>query len=433
MLHYNVHVDDLRRAYESHRHIQESEKFDARKLISAFETKRAESKFAPLDTDIEGQKKIIQAAKNNDRDAINYIYLKCATVINQTFWKNYLGPSGRARKARIDSGAWYEWGANAFQTLVGGFKEYRESSKGAIELFDETKYTEGDLWKAFRFRFYKLLINTSKEANVGEITGGMKDVGGMRDSSFTNVKVQSYDPAWQDSVADEYSTDDDDNGGGGPGYEDETFTRVSNSMALEAFMPAWRKFVQSPAIAEGRYGVTPALVFKAVLENPSLSQADLEKRYGSLSHNTIRKYLNVAVEALKANGITQHDLSIAVKDIGADKLASYIVAEEPVAKQKADTSDSTLAKFQSFADDPRLWNSAKKGWSAGPIMVEWILDNNINLEQLARDIPLNFYIDYYWKRCLKMLKQKGLSLDDVKALSKKYGKKKIAGMIGDIE
>jgi hypothetical protein len=405
---------------------ESSRKFDAADIIPAPERTRILAKFDAKAADVAGQKAILSAAQKGDNDAIIYLWLKCAPRVNQTFWKKFLGPNPSIRRARISSGAWEDWVSIAYQTLTNGFKEYRDA-KGALETFDLDRVSYGNIIEIFGYTFSQLLGNSALEANSKEMSSGMTGVAAGGGKFAGKIAVDSYDGSFQDSEQEEHGD-----------YADETFDTAYASTELDAFWPKWKRFVQDPALTVGKYGITPGALFKAVLDNPTWDIPDLTKRFTTLSRNTIQSYLDKCVPVLKQYGIDQASLQNAIQLAGAKKLTDYLVIadEPPEPAPIADntTDDPFLSKFAAFAADPRLWNSARNGWAAAPVLYEWILNPKVDLDKLAKEAGVaKSYMHFYKDRAFKLLKQKGIEESDLKAAIKKHGAKELASYVGELD
>jgi hypothetical protein len=429
LLEYIVH-------YNTSRALREAEgKFDAADIIPKREQERLRAKFSKQAESTQGQIKIIEEAKKGFQDATLYLWLRCADRINKTFWKKYLGPNKSTQRSRIQSGAWEEWLAIAYETLTHGSKEYRDA-RGALDLFKPEKFSgSGDAIESFGYMLTNLLTNSAVESNYKTTTSGMANAPGIGDASFAEkVRVDSYDPAFMDSEQEAKGD-----------HSDETFDTAFNNIELDEFWPKWKKYLQDEKLGKSKYGVSPGLIFKEVLEHPTWGISELNDKYSATSRNTIKSYLDQAVATLSDYGIDHSQLMNAIQVAGSDKLVQYMTFDEPEAPTRAKKpkpkdvgatgDDADLDKWQAFCDNPKLWGNSRKGWSAGPMMVEWILDPSYDPKKIAEEahIPYKGYAEWYDQRMWKLLRQAGLDEAGLKRLIKKYGKKTIANMIGEVE
>jgi hypothetical protein len=421
-------------------------KFDFRKMLSGPEQQRANLKWAPYDQkgpdgkyNTAKQARIFKAAQKGDRDAINYIYLKCAENIGKTFWDAFLGPNKSIQAKRINDGAVSEWASIAYETLTGGFKEYRDA-KGALETFDTSKYTYGDLFQNFKFYFWNLLRNSAKETNYSNSLGGLsnvRDTTGGEDFK-KGIEIAGYDPAYMDEQQDKHH-----------GLDDETADSVITNDTVGSFLSKWKEFAQDPEVNEGKV-VTPAAVLKTTLElgSGADSATILTEKFPQVSRNTVMTYVRKAVEIMSSKyGIQYEDLMTAIKQIGEDKVASYLKGpesetpvevapsnvEEKRAKKtaKASASPDLMEAWQLMADDPRLWTSPRKGWSRGPFIVELTKDPSLTPEDFQEwnKIPGNWN-ELVYNSLPKIFKRYGIDWNEVKALPQKQ-RDMLAGMIGE--
>jgi hypothetical protein len=409
-----------------------SKKFDFKNYISPLEKKKAEEKWGKYDKkengkyNIDDQKKIIKAAKNGDRDAVNYIYLKCAENIGKTFWTSYLGPNTQIQSRRIRDGAKDEWAGIAFQALTGGFKEH-SNAKSALETFNPDKYSYGDLFQNFKFYYWNILRNAAVEANYKEKFQGMSKVKGIKNGEYTNsdISIKEYEP-------NEIEANQDLN-------TDETFDIVADNQDVEEFLDSWMEFSQDTRLNEGKF-CTPKSVLKNVIEAGANAQSVdfLKNKYPQVSRNTIMNYLHKAVEILNEYEINFQLLTKAIKKLGEDKIASYLDTGEEAeadtsaasefdlttvegrrAARNARKNKSFETKWTELAKDPSLWQSMRKGWGKGPILIELLNDPSLTASDLNKMIGVKGdWSDMTYKSLFNVLKRHELNFDDIKSMPK---------------
>jgi hypothetical protein len=427
-------------------------KFDARKVLSATERDLANEKWSKYDTTTANQKKIFIAAKNGDPSAINYIWLQCAANVTKTFWKSFLGPNRKAQQGRIQNGAFTDWCSIAFETLTGGFKEYRDA-KGALQTFDPSKYKDGNLFQNFRFYFWQLLRNSAKEANIKEHSSGMSDTPGIKDGSFVDkVQIGQYDPVYMDEMQETHGA-----------YDDPTAKSFENSEEVSFFLSKWKEFAQNPKVSSPRSGgVSPAAILKVAIEaGPGADSFKvLTNAFPQVSRNTLANYLQDAVKVMTEYDLTYQQLMTTIHEIGDDKVASYLdgpgttESQEAVAETtggvpetkghaienavektvgKKAVKDGKNAEFDSrwnsFVNDPHLWTSTRKGWNAGAMAYEIVKDPRTTVEDITEWNGIKgSFNEATVNRVYKMLKKFGV--EEVLKM-KKADREHYAAMIGD--
>ena len=427
--------------------------------VSRSQVQRAKEKWGKYDTTTDNQKKIIEAARKGDKDAIVYTYIKCADNIGKTFWKSYLGPSGKARQKRIDEGAITEWTALAWETLVGGHKGYRDA-KGALETFDTSKYDHGDLFKNFGYHYWRLLQNTANEDNYVSSTGGMADTPGIKGGKWTGKRdgITSYDPTYMDSEQEKNDT------------RDPTLEEFEGREEIADFIRGWKEFAQDPIVNESHYGITPGGILRIIIENTRNSDGEggynqvLKAYGGKVSKNTIRGYVSKVVEVFPKYDLDYPMLQNAIRVLGEDKVASYLpndldsasqVGDDVPAKDEeapvsppADVETPMKAEKQAkvarsaprgdykdkcdkLSEDPHLWTSARKGWTAGAFLFEMIKDPSVKPSTFSEwnAIPGDWNTVTY-NRTLKLVKKYGLDWEMLKKLPQDE-RESLASMIGE--
>ena len=393
-------------------------------MISSSEKARANSKWKAKDGNIKGQKEIISAAKEGDKDAINYIFLRCADNIGKTFWKSYLGPNPQERKRRIKQGAIFEWATIAYETLTTGFKGYRDA-KGALETFSPGKYDTGDLLRNFGFYYWQLLRNSANEANLVEQAGGISETPGIKGGKWTEKKsgIVSYDPTYMND-----DMDDDMSSQNRYGDPDKVMNDSDDKIEADRFMESWKDFAQDEIINEVRSGASPAGILRLVIETGADESGlkVLEAAYPKISRNTLKSYVNKAVEEMSEYGLGYDELMNAIKVYGKDKVASYLQkdnvtpakvetkTESPKTSKKTKSYD---AEFAEFAKDGRIWASSRKGWNVAAMIKEMLVDPTLDHTdfQEMNNIPGTWNQETY-NKVFRWLNKHGINWENLKKL-----------------
>jgi hypothetical protein len=443
------------------------EKYDFKNFISPAEKRAAKEKWEKYDTTNDRQKLIFEAAKQGDRTAVNYIWLKVADRnVSATFWKKYLGPSPEFRRRRLEQGAFYDWAAIAYETLTTGNKDYTDT-KGALETFDPSFYDHGDLFENFIPYFKLKLFNSANESNYNDSTSGIKGTpgikGGVRSqqSGGKAYSVGEYDPTYMDSVQEERDN------------TDPTLDSFINDEEVGDFIRVWKEVVRDPKIStpKSATGIVPIHILKTVIE--AGPQADsfsmLVDKYPNVSRNTLSNYLQEVVKTMDEYGIGYSDLMRAIKTLGEDRIVSYIegdreealvsatqdgpvteptpqeeVEAEEKAKRvinrspsKAAVKDDVIEKIKLFNDNPHLWTSPRTNktgtWQAGSLAYYMLKDPKITPEKFIEwnRIPGNWN-ETTMNRVKKMLKKVGIDWTDIEKMPKKQ-RDALAELIGSEE
>jgi hypothetical protein len=442
-IHERLHAYQLREGFTSQKD------FDVSTVVKPGSISKWEGKPA---------KQIIEAAKLlNDTTAIEYIFWKMKGAITSTFWNKYLGPNGTIRRYRIQNeDAWEQWLGIAWMSLVGGFKEgtaagrtiqktgqEREGSKGALETYKLNDADNDDaVWGKFAKLFKQILFNSAYHANNSTKGGGM----------YGNTEtVMQYEPTWAGS--------DDGEGEEGELYHDETYESAESNLSAEQFLPRWEQFVQSAALQQGSKGITPAMVFYEVIDDPKAEFRQMAAKFG-ISRNTCADLMTKAQNEMAKYDITGQELMNAIKVFGNDKIASYlrpvpssasveeIVKENPKlddhspsAKQQSagqnppptvDKKDSFKDKFSKLMMDNGAWAPHIKEVDVANWIYYWISSGFKSPEEVGAENGIRKTDAKYWHpRALKLLKKYGISEADLKKAVKEYGKDDITDLIGE--
>jgi hypothetical protein len=430
-IHIRLRAHRLREGYKS------KDDFDISKVVRPGSISKWEGKSA---------KTVFTAAKKNDPTALEYIFWKMKGAIHGAFWANYLGPNGTIRAQRINNeSAWEQWLSIAWMSMVGGFKEggadeeKRGGAKGALDSFDPAKIAEDRVWNVFAMRYKMILKNSAVQANISQRGGGIKH--------GTGEDVMQYEPTWVEKGID---TEGDDLGRSekGGSYQDETFDKVNTSIEVEKFLKKWGDYSQSAALQTGTKGVTPAMVFYEALSNPKAELRAMGTKFG-VSRNTCQTLLAKAQQEMENYDISGQDLMTAIREIGNEKIASYLqpvdaVAEEakPAPKEqeekpvkavaKAGPKSSFEDKFKAAMADDDAWAGTNRGCDAANYLYYWIESGFKDPKAVANQFDLRGSDAVWWERKgRKLLKKHSITLEDIKSAVKAKGKKKITDLIGD--
>jgi len=403
-------------------------------------------------------KEVFEAAKKKDKGALEYLFYKMEPVIQQAFWKNYLGPSGEMRRYRIQhESAWEQWLGIAWMVLTGGFDEFN-SKEGTSALFgttnkdgertggfDVSKNSEESIMGVFANKYKMLLKNAAVNSNLSKDTGGI--TGKELSGGSASVKVHQYEPTWYDSDVDDNEWDDESMSHTSRGYKDDTFEaayensfkEVDDNLYATEFLKKWKNYVQDPALRKDTKGVTAADIFHEIIENPKAEFRAMGAKFG-ISRNSAATLMDTAQKKLADYNISGQELMTAIQHLGNSKVASYLnaMSSSPAAETEreieaiAEPPKETdfLTHLSSAFEDEEFWIPANKPNPAN-MLNWWIKENYKDVDELSEEYEMKRK-DVVWllNKAFKILKKYSLSKQDIIEAVKHYGKRKVTGCIG---
>ena len=191
-------------------------KVDLSEIFDSFMSKQSEqeaiAKWDPISKTQEGQKEILEAARNQDYSAVNYLYHRLKGTVYKVFWYYFIGPNKKLGSEKISNGEAAEYAVEAYMMLAGqgGSDPYKTFNP---DIFDE----KADRITQFNYYYKGYLQNEAfkliRKHNKGGFSGnrdlqGAKELMGDNEDEMTslNPSVASYDQYFQNS--DETATDD---------------------------------------------------------------------------------------------------------------------------------------------------------------------------------------------------------------------------------
>lgn len=267
----------------------------------------------------------IKAAKKGDQTAIGYIMYIMEPAIVSSYWKNYVGPSGKLGQIKInkDGGlkqSFLSWIGIALKTLVyGGRATKRKDGSDKIKAstlkgFDLSKVT-GDPLRQFAVLFRRDLITQATDINTEKKRRGLSGDG---DDELSVFSLNDFDGG--EDAGERFASQVDHSIYSPSSIEDDVFAHLSN----EGFKGKWLDFCQDDELNHGK--VTPAQCFKLLLENPGETNLrNLADKVGC-SRNSFQTYCQKAVSILKDYDLSYQDLMQAIDNYGSEKIASYLAA-----------------------------------------------------------------------------------------------------------
>jgi hypothetical protein len=331
------------------------------KILDIFpkrEMDNAMAKWRPLDKDLAGDKKIIEAAKKGDKSASIYIWAtKVRDIVAQNFWK-FLGPDPVIRKRRIENNELYDYVSLAWGVMTFGNKDLLGDA-GLLERFKPDVYDHGTVWKQFRNMFRMLLQNTTTAYNNSEKLGG---VAGLKGSiargtlgADEGIAHQSYDGAFDDVDAQGGKNEV----GFTKGVEGEIVEEDEARRFKEEFFVTWRDFANDEDMKDkGNDRLSAGEVFAMVVGDQNASITSIAQRYRE-KPETVRAKMQQAIDIMHDYGIENDDLQRAIKTFGNGRLASVLskekapperAARKPTPKKEPAEPDASTKK-KSYSQD----------------------------------------------------------------------------------
>jgi len=287
------------------------------KVIDVFpkhEVDGAIKKWQSMDKNLEGDKKIIDAAKKGDKSASVYIWVtKVRDVVAQNFWK-FLGPDPVIRKRRIDNNEMYDYLSLAWGAMTFGNKDLIGDA-GMLERFKPEMYDHGTLWKQFRNMFRLLLMNFTTAWNNKEKLGGVTGVKGSIARGTLGqdegIHHQSYDAAFDDVDAQ--------GGRNEVGFAND----VESEYIKKENFATWKKFASDSDMTDPGKDVSAAQVFAVVVGDPGATVTGMAQKFG-VKPDAIKAKMQQALDIMKEYGLEQEDLRGLISSVGNAGLAKHL-------------------------------------------------------------------------------------------------------------
>jgi hypothetical protein len=298
-------------------------------VLTPAEQEKARDKWEDLAQNYDGQMQIIEAAKNGDVTAVNYLYMQLIPQIASVFWKNFLGPEAKYRQKRISEGALYDYLATVYLVLLSApYSEMEEdeaiskwkqnvrvnntsdnwdfsmmyddlsSIRSPLNTFDANYFDEDtNLIDKFGYYLMNYLKSEAKKMNYAEKRGGLtgKKRRGSEDDVNASVPFESIEQHVYE----------------GPREEIENIELSS----------AWESFVVDINSQTDEREPQPVDVLAEYMRNEGkLSVKDLAEVFDT-SSQTIRNKLTKAADLMKNHNMDASDLKALLKRFGGADLA----------------------------------------------------------------------------------------------------------------
>lgn len=201
----------LKKCLESINRLKEAggQRIDVNDIFNAFVSKsaeqEAEAKWGPKAKTQEGQKEILEAARNQDYSAVNYLYTRLKGTVFKVFWTYLVGDKSFTSE-KINSGQAAEFATEAYMMLAGqgNSDPYKTFNP---DIFDE----KADLINQFNYYYMRYLQSEAfkiiRKYKKGGFSGN-RDLKGAEEEGMETAEpsVASYDQFFQNS--DETATED---------------------------------------------------------------------------------------------------------------------------------------------------------------------------------------------------------------------------------
>lgn len=298
-----------------------------KKLLTSTEKAAAQEAWGDLADDHAGQVEILQAAKDGDITAINYLYLALIPQISSVFWNNFVGKDTRHQRRRIEQGDHLAYASMVYEVLLSasvqtgseddvkarmknqsGYSdvdaEYEAlmGTASPLRTFDPDVFDEDtDVIKKFGFYLIGALKNESIKYNRKERRGGLtgKRVSNDMDDA-KNVSYEAHFDGAEDARTNAYSD-----------YED-----TDND-------ESWEQFVKDPALDSGREPTSRDVLRDFLDQEDKFDVTSVAEKYGA-TNQTIRNRLGGMADILQKHGIDQSAFQRMLATNGGKALAASL-------------------------------------------------------------------------------------------------------------
>lgn len=297
-----------------------------KKLLSPADIAEANEAWADFANDYDGQVELIQAAKEGDITAINYLYLQMIPQVSSVFWNNFLGKDPRYRRQRISQGEHLAFASMVYEVLLsasvqtgdeeavkdrmrayGGTddvdQQYEDlmGTASPLRTFDPTIFDEDtDVIQKFGFYLIGALKNEAIKYNRKERRGGLTGKRGKDDAE--DAKNVSYEAHFDSN--DEHAHDFDD------------FSKTEN-------LESWQQFVKDPALDAGRAPTARDVLRDFLDQEEKFNVSAVADKYGA-TNQTIRNRLGGMADILKKHDIDQQAFQQLLASNGGQALAAQL-------------------------------------------------------------------------------------------------------------
>lgn len=297
-----------------------------KKLLSQSDIAEANEAWADFADDYDGQVELLQAAKEGDITAINYLYLQLIPQVSSVFWNNFVGKDARYRRQRIEQGDHLAYASMVYEVLLSASiqtgdeeavkarmkghsgaedveQEYADlmGTASPLRTFDPEVFDEDtNLIQKFGFYLIGALKNEAIKYNRKERRGGLTGKKGAGD--VEDAKNVSYEAHFDSN--DEHTHD----------FED--FAKTENS-------ESWSQFVKDPALDAGREPTARDVLRDFLDQEDKFNVASVADKYGA-TNQTIRNRLGGMADILQKHGIDQQAFGQLLTSHGGQALAAQL-------------------------------------------------------------------------------------------------------------
>jgi hypothetical protein len=297
-----------------------------KKLLSPADIAEANAAWADETKSHVGQLALLEAAKEGDVTAVNYLYLQMIPQVSSVFWNNFLGKDPRYRRQRISQGEHLAFASMVYEVLLSAsiqtgdektVKARMKSRSGhddvdqayedlmgtasPLRTFDPDVFDENtNLIQKFGFYLIGALKNESIKYNRKERRGGLTGKRGKDD--VEDVKNVSYEAHFDSN--DEHAHDFDD------------FANTEN-------LDSWSQFVGDGALDAGKTPTARDVLRDFLAQEENFNVSVVADKYGA-TNQTIRNRLGGMADILKKHGIDQQAFGQLLKTHGGRALAAQL-------------------------------------------------------------------------------------------------------------
>lgn len=295
-------------------------------LLSPRDIAEANKAWADFAKDHDGQVELLQAAKEGDITAVNYLYLQMIPQVSSVFWNNFLGRDPRFRRQRISQGDHLAFASMVYEVLLsasiqtGDEKAVKARMQGYVgasdvdqeyddlmgtasplRTFDPSVFDEDtNVIQKFGFYLIGALKNEAIKYNRKEMRGGLTGKRGKDD--VEDAKNVSYEAHFETN--EEHALD-------------------SNDFAKTENLEAWHQFVEDPTLDSGRKPTARDVLRDFLSQEEKFNVAAVAEKYGA-TNQTIRNRLGGMADILKKHGIDQPAFQQLLTTWGGRKLATQL-------------------------------------------------------------------------------------------------------------
>lgn len=267
-------------------------------LLPAKDVEKAHDIWDEFASDYYGQIELLNAAKEGDVTAVNYLYLKLIPQISSVFWKNFLGPNANFRRQRLENGDQFAFASMVYEVLLSSSAgEGVTDVSSPLDSFDPEVFDENtNLIDKFGFYLKGFLKNEAMKWNRKEMRGGI--TGKKEKGAEEDVSSVSFEDA-------------------------ENHESGRNDFNETEDLDAWDAFKVDEDLDLGKKP-TPRDVLKDFLsQEDKFNVSSVAEKYGT-TNSTIRNRLAGMADVLEKHGIDKDSFARLLQIHGGKTLASQL-------------------------------------------------------------------------------------------------------------